>query len=65
MMSPQLSLIYIFVCRGKALPTSATSRWLCRLESVSEAYRLVRTLHMQQWRPDLFGDKFVVRASVI
>ncbi|TFK92120.1 hypothetical protein K466DRAFT_261875 [Polyporus arcularius HHB13444] len=50
---------------GRGPSASATSRWLCRLESVSEAYRLVRTLHMQQWRPDLYDDKYVVRAAVI
>ncbi|RPD66203.1 hypothetical protein L226DRAFT_530319 [Lentinus tigrinus ALCF2SS1-7] len=50
---------------GKGSAAGATSRWLCRMESVSEAYRLVRTIHMQQWRPDLHGDKFVVRAAVI
>ncbi|KAI0721031.1 hypothetical protein C8T65DRAFT_253858 [Cerioporus squamosus] len=57
--------VVILLESGRGPTASATSRWLCRLESVSEAYRLVRTLHMQQWRPDLFGDKFVVRASVV
>lgn len=50
---------------GSGTTAAATTRWLCRLESVSEAYRLVRTLHMHKWRPDLFGDKFVVHAAVI
>ena len=57
----------MYDCRGMGSGTTAaaTTRWLCRLESVSEAYRLVRTLHMHKWRPDLFGDKFVVHAAVI
>ncbi|KAI0748189.1 hypothetical protein C8Q80DRAFT_1170648 [Daedaleopsis nitida] len=45
--------------------TSSTARFLLRLESVSEAYRLTRTLHMHKWRPDLYGNSFTVRATVI
>ncbi|KAI0670319.1 hypothetical protein C8Q78DRAFT_1079296 [Trametes maxima] len=42
-----------------------TSRHLVRMASVSEAYRLVRKLHMQSWRPDIHEDKFTVRAFVV
>ncbi|OSC99092.1 hypothetical protein PYCCODRAFT_1416620 [Trametes coccinea BRFM310] len=44
---------------------TSSSRFLVRATTVSEAHRLVRTLHMQPWRPDLHGDKFTVRAFVV
>ncbi|EJF65917.1 hypothetical protein BD309DRAFT_1075472 [Dichomitus squalens] len=44
---------------------SSMSRFLIRLASVSEAYRFVRSLHMQKWRPDLYNDQFIVRASLV
>ncbi|KAI0362182.1 hypothetical protein OH77DRAFT_1388337 [Trametes cingulata] len=44
---------------------TSSSRFLVRLSTVSEAYRLVRRLHMQPWRPDLFGDRYSTRAFVV
>lgn len=44
---------------------ASTSRFLIRLESASEAYRLVRALHMRHWRPDINGEKFVMHAAVV
>ncbi|KAI0374960.1 hypothetical protein BV20DRAFT_961198 [Pilatotrama ljubarskyi] len=44
---------------------TSSSRFLVRLSTVSEAYRLVRRLHMQPWRPDLFGDRYSLRAFVV
>ncbi|KAI9064505.1 hypothetical protein FKP32DRAFT_1666212 [Trametes sanguinea] len=44
---------------------TSSSRFLVRTTSVSEAHRLVRTFHMQPWRPDLHGDRFTVRAFVV
>ncbi|KAI8998580.1 hypothetical protein BD414DRAFT_512189 [Trametes punicea] len=44
---------------------TTSSRFLVRMSSISEAYRLVRTFHMQLWRPDLHGDKFLLRAFVV
>ncbi|KAJ7470626.1 hypothetical protein FB451DRAFT_345769 [Mycena latifolia] len=42
-----------------------TSRFLVRLDSVSEAHRLVRQLHMTSWNPVQHGTKYPMRARVI
>ncbi|KAJ7489841.1 hypothetical protein B0H11DRAFT_1859835 [Mycena galericulata] len=49
------------------IPTGFTlaSRFLVRLASVSEAHRLVRQLHMTNYRPDVYGAKHPIRARVI
>ncbi|KZO95165.1 hypothetical protein CALVIDRAFT_179483 [Calocera viscosa TUFC12733] len=44
---------------------SLTSRHLVRLESQSEAHRLVRQLHMTYWDQDLWGTKYTCRARVV
>ncbi|KAI0780865.1 hypothetical protein BD413DRAFT_608095 [Trametes elegans] len=44
---------------------SKSSRFLVRTTSVSEACRLVRKMHMTPWRPDMFKDRYIVRAFVI
>ncbi|KAJ7098048.1 hypothetical protein B0H15DRAFT_823878 [Mycena belliarum] len=42
-----------------------TSRFLVRLASVSEAHRLVRTIHMTNHRPERNGARYPLRARVI
>ncbi|KAF8894678.1 hypothetical protein BD779DRAFT_1502349 [Infundibulicybe gibba] len=41
------------------------SRFLVTMESVSEAHRLVRHLHLQYYKPDLYGEKFPLRARIV
>jgi len=42
-----------------------TSRVLVRLSSMSEAFRLVRNLHMTNYEPDIWEDKYTIRAQLI
>ncbi|KZT59771.1 hypothetical protein CALCODRAFT_481274 [Calocera cornea HHB12733] len=44
---------------------SLTSRYLIRLDSASEAHRLVRQLHMTHWDPTLWGKQYMCRARVV
>ncbi|KAH9856945.1 hypothetical protein C2E23DRAFT_865593 [Lenzites betulinus] len=44
---------------------ASSSRFLVRMASVSEAYRLVRKLHMSPWRPDIHSNKCIARAFVV
>ncbi|KAI0831367.1 hypothetical protein BC628DRAFT_1353406 [Trametes gibbosa] len=44
---------------------ASSSRFLVRMSTVSEAYRLVRKLHLQFWRPEYFGDKCTAQAFVV
>lgn len=44
---------------------AVTSSFVIRLATVSEAHRLVRDLHMTLYRPDLFLEKYPVKAHVI
>ncbi|KAH9063511.1 hypothetical protein EDB87DRAFT_1604109 [Lactarius vividus] len=42
-----------------------TSRVLVRLSSPSEAFRLVRNVHMTNYEPDTWEDKYTIRAQPI
>jgi len=42
-----------------------TSRVLVRLSSASEAFRLVRNVHMTNYEPDTWEDKYTIRAQLI
>ncbi|KAI0277698.1 hypothetical protein BGY98DRAFT_978276 [Russula aff. rugulosa BPL654] len=42
-----------------------TSRVLVRLCSASEAFRLLRNLHMTNYEPDVWEDKYIIRAQLI
>ncbi|KAI9510242.1 hypothetical protein F5148DRAFT_1338351, partial [Russula earlei] len=42
-----------------------TSRVLVRLSSASEAFRLVRDLHMTNYEPRVWQDKYIIRARLI
>jgi hypothetical protein len=42
-----------------------TSRVLVRLSSASEAFRLVRNVHMTNFEPDTWEDKYTIRAQLI
>jgi len=42
-----------------------TSRVLVRLCSASEAFRLVRNLHMTNYASDVWEDKYIIRARLI
>ncbi|KAH9005072.1 hypothetical protein EDB86DRAFT_2881397 [Lactarius hatsudake] len=42
-----------------------TSRVLVRLSSPSEAFRLVRNIHMTNYKPDTWEDKYTIRAQPI
>lgn len=44
---------------------SMVSRFVITLDSVSEAYRLVRQFHMTHYDHDIFGTKYTLRAQVI
>ncbi|KAF8503633.1 hypothetical protein F5888DRAFT_1663836 [Russula emetica] len=45
--------------------STMTSRVLVRLCSPSEAFRLLRNLHMTNYEPDVWGDKYIIRAKLI
>ncbi|KAI9466131.1 hypothetical protein BJY52DRAFT_328106 [Lactarius psammicola] len=45
--------------------TVMTSRVLVRLSSASEAFRLVRNVHMTKYEPDTWEDKYNIRAQFI
>ncbi|KAH9981369.1 hypothetical protein BGW80DRAFT_1454259 [Lactifluus volemus] len=45
--------------------SSLTARILVRLSSTSEAFRLVRNLHMTNYEPDTWEDKYTIRAQLI
>lgn len=47
------------------LKASLTCRVLVRLSSASEAFRLLRNLHMTNYEPDAWGDKYIIRAQLI
>ena len=42
-----------------------TARMLVRLSSASEAFRLVRNLHMTNYEPDTWEDRYTIRAQLI
>jgi hypothetical protein len=42
-----------------------TCRVLVRLRSASEAFRLLRNLHMTYFEPDVWEDKYIIRARLI
>lgn len=42
-----------------------TSRFFIRLDCKAEAHRLVRSSHMNTYRPTEYGDKYVMRARVV
>ncbi len=42
-----------------------TSRVLVRLSSASEAFRLLRNLHMTNYEPDVWENKYIIRAQLI
>lgn len=44
---------------------SLTSRFLIRLASQAEAYRMVRKLHETFYEPEIFDKRYRVRAQVI
>jgi len=44
---------------------STTSKFLVRLNSVAEAYSVVRRMHMTYFKPDVLKDKYLVRARVV
>lgn len=44
---------------------SLTARFLVRLETEAEAYRLVRKLHETYYEPEVFDNRYRVRARVI
>lgn len=44
---------------------SITSKFLIRLETEAEAYRLVRKMHETYYEPDVFDKRYRVRAQVI
>jgi len=48
-----------------SVPYTTVSRFLVRLASVSEAHRLVRELHMTQFKPEEHGTRYSLRARVI
>ncbi|KAI0273551.1 hypothetical protein BC834DRAFT_214318 [Gloeopeniophorella convolvens] len=48
--------------RGKS---SLTTRVLVRLATPSEAHRLVRDVHMTKYEPEIWEDKYTIRAHVI
>jgi hypothetical protein len=52
-------------CHRPDFVFSALSRFLVRTVSISEAHRLVRYLHMVHFRPDIFQDKYLVRARIV
>ncbi|KAI0005958.1 hypothetical protein BJV74DRAFT_8130 [Russula compacta] len=47
------------------LKGSLTSRVLVRLSSPSEAFKLLRNLHMTNYEPGIWGDKYTIRAQVV
>ncbi|KAH9997641.1 hypothetical protein BJV77DRAFT_983706 [Russula vinacea] len=47
------------------LKASLTCRVLVRLSSASEAFRLLRNLHMTNYEPDAWGDRYIIRAQLI
>ncbi|KAF8479342.1 hypothetical protein DFH94DRAFT_50731 [Russula ochroleuca] len=47
------------------LKVSMTCRVLVRLSSASEAFRLLRNLHMTNYEPDAWQDKYTIRAQLI
>lgn len=42
-----------------------TSRVLVRLSTASEAFRLLRNMHMTNYEPGTWGDKYIIRAQLI
>jgi hypothetical protein len=44
---------------------SLFSRFLLRLGSVSEAYRLVRRVHMTYFQPDKYEKRYLIKARVV
>ncbi|KAN0123929.1 hypothetical protein V8E52_002419 [Russula decolorans] len=45
--------------------SAMTSRVLVRLCSASEAFRLLRNLHMTNYEPEVWEDKYTIRAKLI
>jgi len=43
----------------------STSRVLVRLSSASEAFRLLRNLHMTNYEPNVWKNKYIIRAQLI
>ncbi|ETW86007.1 hypothetical protein HETIRDRAFT_432539 [Heterobasidion irregulare TC 32-1] len=48
-----------------SIGTQLTSRHFVRLNSMSEAYRLVRNVHMTFFEPLVWGDRYIIRARVV
>jgi len=44
---------------------AVTCRVLVRLSSASEAFRLVRNLHMTKYEPGVWEDKYTIRAQLV
>jgi len=42
-----------------------TARVLVRLSSPSEAFKLLRDLHMTNYEPKIWEDKYTIRAQLI
>jgi hypothetical protein len=45
--------------------STLTSRVLVRLRSASEAFRLLRNLHMTNYEPDVWEDRYIIRANLV
>jgi hypothetical protein len=45
--------------------SALTSRVLVRLSSASEAFRLLRNLHMTNYEPEVWKDRYIIRARLI